>query len=52
MFVVQNINQCRQIDLHWVRVLTVLMHLGIIDGPLVPQNLISAQESPVPLPKF
>jgi hypothetical protein len=28
------------------------MHLGIIDGPFVPHNLISAQESPVPLPKF
>jgi len=23
-----------------------------IDGPFVPHNLISAQESPVPLPKF
>ena len=28
------------------------MHLGLIDGPFVPHNLISAQESPVPLPKF
>jgi hypothetical protein len=28
------------------------MHLGLIDGPLVPHNLISAQESPVPLPEF
>jgi len=28
------------------------MHLGRIDGPFVPHNLISAQESPVPLPKF
>jgi len=28
------------------------MHLGFIDGPFVPHNLISAQESPVPLPKF
>jgi len=27
------------------------MHLGLVDGPLVPHNLI-AQESPVPLPKF
>jgi len=27
------------------------MHLGLIDGPFVPQNLI-AEESPVPLPKF
>jgi len=30
----------------------VPMHLGLIDGPFVPHNLISAQESPVPLPKF
>jgi len=30
----------------------VLMHLGLIDGPFVPHNLISAQASPVPLPKF
>ena len=28
------------------------MHIGLIDGPLVPHNLISSQESPVPLPKF
>jgi hypothetical protein len=28
------------------------MHLGLIDGPFVPQNLISTQESPVPLLKF
>jgi len=28
------------------------MHLGLIDGPLVPHNLISTQESPVPLLKF
>jgi len=28
------------------------MHLGLIDGPFMPHNLISAQESPVPLPKF
>jgi hypothetical protein len=28
------------------------MHLGLIDGPFVPRNLISAQESPVPLQKF
>jgi len=39
------------IDLHWVQALTVLLHLGLIDGPFVPHN-ISAQESPVPLPKF
>jgi hypothetical protein len=30
----------------------VPMHLGLIDGPFVPHNLISAQEIPVPLPKF
>jgi len=30
----------------------VPMHLGLIDGPFVPHNLISAQESPVPLLKF
>ena len=28
------------------------MHLGLIDGPFVPDNWISAQESPVRLPKF
>jgi len=28
------------------------MHQGLIDGPFVPHNLISAQESPVLLPKF
>jgi hypothetical protein len=27
------------------------MHLGLIDGPFVPHNLISTQESPVPLLK-
>ena len=31
----------------WVRVLTVPMHLGLINGPSVPHNLISAQGSPV-----
>ena len=30
----------------------VPMRLGLIDGPFVPHNLKSAQESPVPLPKF
>ena len=30
----------------------VPMHLGLIDEPFVPHNLISAQESPVPLSKF
>ena len=43
---------CSLIDLHWVQALMVPMHLGLIDGPFVPHNLISAQESPVPLPKF
>jgi len=28
------------------------MHLGLIDGPFVPHNLISTLESPVPLLKF
>jgi len=28
------------------------MHLGLIDRPFVPHNLISAQYSPVPLQKF
>ena len=28
------------------------MHLGLIDWPFVPHNLSSAQDSPVPLPKF
>jgi len=40
------------VDLHWVRALTVPMHLGLVDGPFVPHNLISAQETSVPLPKF
>ena len=42
----------RLTDLHWDRDLTFLMHLGFIDGPFVPQNLISTQERPVPLPKI
>jgi hypothetical protein len=29
-------------DLHWVRTHTVPTHLSLIDGPLVPHNLISA----------
>jgi hypothetical protein len=31
----------------------VLMHLGLVfkNGPFVPHNLVSTQESPVPLPK-
>jgi len=28
------------------------MHLGLTDRPFVPHNLISTQESPVPLLKF
>ena len=40
------------VDLHWIRALTVLMHLGLTDGPFVPHNVISVQESAVPLPKF
>ena len=28
------------------------MYLGLIDRPFVPHNLISAEGSPVPLPKF
>jgi hypothetical protein len=28
------------------------MHIGLIDRPFVPHNLITAQERPVPLPKF
>ena len=42
----------RLIDWHWVRALMVPMHPGLIDWPFVPHNLISAQDSPVPLPKF
>jgi len=30
----------------------VPMHLGLTDGTFVLHNLISAQESPVSLPKF
>jgi hypothetical protein len=30
----------------------VPMHLDLIEWPFVPHNLISVQESPVPLPKF
>jgi hypothetical protein len=28
------------------------MHIGLIDRPFVPHNLISTQDSPVPLPNF
>jgi hypothetical protein len=31
-----------------VRALTVPMHLGLINGPFVPHNLISVPGSPVP----
>jgi hypothetical protein len=41
-----------RMDGHWVQALMVPMHLGLIDGPFVPHNLISTQESPVPLLKF
>jgi hypothetical protein len=43
---------CPLFDLHWVRALTILLHLGLLDGSFVPHNLISAQYSPVPLPQF
>jgi hypothetical protein len=39
-------------DLQWVRAHKVPMHLGLIDRPFVPHNLLSAQESPVLSPKF
>jgi len=32
----------------WFRALTVPMHLGLINGPFVPHNLILVQEGPVP----
>ena len=35
-----------------VRALTVSMHLGLIDGHFLPHNLLSAQQSPIHLPKF
>jgi hypothetical protein len=50
--------QCREqpvdwlIDLQWDQPFTVPMHLGLTDRPFVPHNLISAQDSPVTLPKF
>jgi hypothetical protein len=31
------------IDLHWVQAITVPMHLGLINGPFVSDNQISAQ---------
>jgi hypothetical protein len=42
----------RLINWFWVRTRTVPMRLGLIDLPFVPHNLISDEESPVPLPKF
>jgi len=30
----------------------VMVHLGLMDGPFVPHNLIPTQESPVPLLTF
>jgi hypothetical protein len=30
----------------------VQMHLGLMDGPFVPHNLMSDEESPDPLPNF
>jgi len=42
----------RQIELHWVRALTVPMHLCLTDRLFVSHNLISAQKSPLLLPKF
>ena len=36
----------------WAWALMVLMHLGLKNGPFVPHNLISVQESCVPLLKF
>jgi hypothetical protein len=39
-------------DLQWVLALMALMHLGRIDRPFVLHNLVSAQESPIHLPKF
>jgi hypothetical protein len=39
-------------DLQWTRALTVPMHLGLVDRPFVPHNLILAQDSPVPLLKL
>jgi hypothetical protein len=33
-------------DLHWVRALTVPMHLGLVDGPFVPRDHISSEPCP------
>ena len=40
------------IDWHWVQAPTVPIHLSLIDGLFVPHNLISTEESTVPLLKF
>jgi len=40
------------LDSQWIRSLIVPMHLSLIDGPFMPHNLISTQESPVPFLKF
>jgi hypothetical protein len=39
-------------DLQWVQALMVPVDLGLVDRPFVPHNLIPAQESPGPSPKF
>jgi hypothetical protein len=40
------------IDYHWVTAITLPTHLRLINGPFVPHNLVSAQKSPAPSPKF
>ena len=42
----------KEIGLHWVPALKVPLHLGLIIRLFVPQNLISNQDSPVPLPEL
>jgi hypothetical protein len=42
----------KKIDLHWFRALMIPLHLGLLLRPLLPYNLISVQQGPVPLPKF
>jgi hypothetical protein len=39
-------------NLQWVWAPTFPMHLDLIDRPFVPQKLIPAEQSPVPLPKL
>jgi len=41
----------RMTDLYWVQGLIFLRHLGVIDGPVVPHNLISNTGEPCPLRK-